>query len=366
MASSTKAQAAAPEEKIKKEEVKSILLDVKGIKGKQESIDSFLVNLRRENEALWREVALLRQKHQKQQQIVEKLIQFFLTLVHNRGIGMKRNFPLMIDAQNNGLIASGVGDVGVSGVAGASGAGAKAARAQPPIRMNMVADAITGPEIHEVTDVQVLDEELPLQQPLLSVASSVASNGGSNVESNSGSNGSHGVGIDECSKSPFSFGEQDPLDESAMQANALDCLEQQIAGRLTDGLCVESADPAATAALVGELALGDGLEQLPTQSPVGLEQPLEDRRSLVDDRALSTQENALDAGGDYNSECLSAQPNQMNQLMNRADPLQLQLQLPRSNASALVPTSSSVLNTPTYTLWVCILCVLLNIFWKCF
>src|SRR5690606_2674282 len=93
-------------------------MDVKGIKGKQDTIDNFLTDLRRENEALWREIAILRQKHQKQQQIVEKLIQFFLTLVHNRGLGIKRQYPLMIDGKSSGGKHLNLDDVSLSDQSG--------------------------------------------------------------------------------------------------------------------------------------------------------------------------------------------------------------------------------------------------------
>lgn len=44
-----------------------------------------------ENEALWREVASLRQKHAQQQKVVNKLIQFLISLVQsNRILGVKR------------------------------------------------------------------------------------------------------------------------------------------------------------------------------------------------------------------------------------------------------------------------------------
>ena len=76
---------------MKTEEVHDILQDMECLKGKQESVDSQLVTMRRENEALWREVAILRQKHHKQQQIVDKLIQFLVTFVQNCGVpGFKR------------------------------------------------------------------------------------------------------------------------------------------------------------------------------------------------------------------------------------------------------------------------------------
>lgn len=84
------------ENKNRTDDFGEILLDVKAIKGRQESVDQILINMQKENEALWREIAILRQKHQKQQQIVDKLIQFLLSLVHNRGLGVKRKSPLMI------------------------------------------------------------------------------------------------------------------------------------------------------------------------------------------------------------------------------------------------------------------------------
>ncbi|RWS25982.1 heat shock factor protein 1-like isoform X1 [Leptotrombidium deliense] len=87
--------------KRKPEDVNGILTEVRDIKGRQESVDFMLSNMQRENEALWREIAMLRQKYQKQQQIIEKLIQFLLTLVHNRGI-VKRKTPLMIDGASSG------------------------------------------------------------------------------------------------------------------------------------------------------------------------------------------------------------------------------------------------------------------------
>ncbi|KAK7497650.1 hypothetical protein BaRGS_00011045 [Batillaria attramentaria] len=81
------------------DEVSKVLSDVTQLRGKQENLTSSLDQLKRENEALWREVASLRQKHAKQQQIVNKLIQFLLTLAGRRRTGMpglKRKMPLMI------------------------------------------------------------------------------------------------------------------------------------------------------------------------------------------------------------------------------------------------------------------------------
>uniref|UniRef100_A0A3Q4IAJ6 Heat shock transcription factor 1 n=1 Tax=Neolamprologus brichardi TaxID=32507 RepID=A0A3Q4IAJ6_NEOBR len=59
--------------KICAEEVNKILNDVQLMKGKQETIDSRIVTMKHENEALWREVASLRQKHTQQQKVVNKV-----------------------------------------------------------------------------------------------------------------------------------------------------------------------------------------------------------------------------------------------------------------------------------------------------
>lgn len=92
---------AEPSFKVNPEDVTRVLTDVKLMKGKQESLSSKMDKMKKENEALWREVASLRQKHVKQQQIVNKLIQFMIHLVGgNSGLPgsslPKRKLPLMI------------------------------------------------------------------------------------------------------------------------------------------------------------------------------------------------------------------------------------------------------------------------------
>ncbi|XP_037084799.1 heat shock factor protein-like, partial [Pollicipes pollicipes] len=76
--------------------------EVKTMKGKQDSLDSHLNKMKRENESLWREVLVLRQKHAKQQQIVNKLIQFLVSFVQpgrgSAGMGLKRKqLPMLED-----------------------------------------------------------------------------------------------------------------------------------------------------------------------------------------------------------------------------------------------------------------------------
>ncbi|KAK3086118.1 hypothetical protein FSP39_013805 [Pinctada imbricata] len=84
--------------------VEKILGEVHEMKGKQDKMNNKLEAMKRENEVLWREVASLRQKHLKQQQIVNKLIQFLVHIVRpNRVVpGNKRKLPLMIsDVSHN-------------------------------------------------------------------------------------------------------------------------------------------------------------------------------------------------------------------------------------------------------------------------
>uniref|UniRef100_A0A8D2J5P7 Heat shock transcription factor 1 n=1 Tax=Varanus komodoensis TaxID=61221 RepID=A0A8D2J5P7_VARKO len=84
--------------KVRQDSVTKLLTDVQVMKGKQESMDSKLIAMKHENEALWREVASLRQKHAQQQKVVNKLIQFLISLVQsNRILGVKRKIPLMLN-----------------------------------------------------------------------------------------------------------------------------------------------------------------------------------------------------------------------------------------------------------------------------
>lgn len=85
----------------KSDDLNKVLLDVKHLQGKQANVDSQLASLKQENAVLWRELAMLRQKHSKQQQIVNKLIHFLVTMVHHpssskMGVSVKRHYPLML------------------------------------------------------------------------------------------------------------------------------------------------------------------------------------------------------------------------------------------------------------------------------
>lgn len=51
-----------------------VLSEVKNMNRRQDTLDNRFSNMKQENEALWREIAILRQKHIKQQQIVNKWV----------------------------------------------------------------------------------------------------------------------------------------------------------------------------------------------------------------------------------------------------------------------------------------------------
>ncbi|KAJ8290766.1 hypothetical protein GJAV_G00017240 [Gymnothorax javanicus] len=84
--------------RLSRNDVKKLLTDAQSMRGKQESMDSRISALKFENEALWREIVTLRQKHSQQQKVVSKIIQFLLSLVRSKGVlGLKRKIPLMLE-----------------------------------------------------------------------------------------------------------------------------------------------------------------------------------------------------------------------------------------------------------------------------
>ncbi|KAM9339564.1 heat shock factor protein 2 [Symphorus nematophorus] len=91
---------ARPEDnKIRQEDLTKILASVQSVHSKQENIDARLATLKRENEALWREISDLRQKHAHQQQLIKKLIHFIVTLVQNNHIlNLKRKRPVLMNS----------------------------------------------------------------------------------------------------------------------------------------------------------------------------------------------------------------------------------------------------------------------------
>ncbi|XP_017288265.1 heat shock factor protein 2 [Kryptolebias marmoratus] len=85
--------------KIRHEDLSKILASVQSVHSKQENINLRLATLKRENEALWREISDLRQKHAHQQQLIKKLIHFIITLVQRKHIlNLKRKRSILMNS----------------------------------------------------------------------------------------------------------------------------------------------------------------------------------------------------------------------------------------------------------------------------
>ncbi|XP_072837322.2 heat shock factor protein 3 isoform X1 [Pogona vitticeps] len=81
--------------KVCPEDLHKVLSEVQDMREQQSNMDLKLASMKRENEALWKEVASLRQKHSQQQQLLSKILEFILGLMRGNCIlGLKRKRPL--------------------------------------------------------------------------------------------------------------------------------------------------------------------------------------------------------------------------------------------------------------------------------
>uniref|UniRef100_A0A8D0HX06 HSF-type DNA-binding domain-containing protein n=1 Tax=Sphenodon punctatus TaxID=8508 RepID=A0A8D0HX06_SPHPU len=81
--------------KVCPEDLHKVLSEVQEMREQQNNMDLKLASMKRENQALWKEVAALRQKHNQQQQLLSKILQFILSLMRgNYIVGLKRKRPL--------------------------------------------------------------------------------------------------------------------------------------------------------------------------------------------------------------------------------------------------------------------------------
>ncbi|XP_068697293.1 heat shock factor protein-like isoform X1 [Montipora capricornis] len=91
-----KRKAAPEEKKLKNEDVSKVLNDVQDMKGKQDEMTMKLDQIKRENVTLWNELVELRQKHQRQQQIVNKLFQYLMRLIYQNDKLVQNRKRLML------------------------------------------------------------------------------------------------------------------------------------------------------------------------------------------------------------------------------------------------------------------------------
>ncbi|XP_050541657.1 heat shock factor protein isoform X2 [Daktulosphaira vitifoliae] len=76
--------------------ISNLIKEVNQVKDKNKLLDSKFIAMKHENECLWRELAVIRQKHMKQQRILNQLIQFLVTLRQPRN-----NDALCREVKNN-------------------------------------------------------------------------------------------------------------------------------------------------------------------------------------------------------------------------------------------------------------------------
>ncbi|KAG9463755.1 hypothetical protein GDO78_021165 [Eleutherodactylus coqui] len=63
------------------EELQKVVMELQDLKDVQSNMDAKLENMRRENKALWKEVSFLRKRHNQQQRLLSKVLQFILSLM---------------------------------------------------------------------------------------------------------------------------------------------------------------------------------------------------------------------------------------------------------------------------------------------
>ncbi|XP_018311560.1 heat shock factor protein isoform X2 [Mycetomoellerius zeteki] len=84
---------------LKPEVVNMIFTELREMKERQNSMNDTVMKMKRENSTLWTELAMLTQKHLHQKELIDRLIQFLVSLVQppRSGISVKRRRPLMIN-----------------------------------------------------------------------------------------------------------------------------------------------------------------------------------------------------------------------------------------------------------------------------
>ncbi|XP_072361661.1 heat shock factor protein 1-like isoform X2 [Scyliorhinus torazame] len=83
--------------KLRQQDVLKLLSDIRQMKGKHDLADSTILTIKRENEALWKEISSLKQKQLQQHKVIRKILHFIATMVQSNSVaGIKRKMPLMI------------------------------------------------------------------------------------------------------------------------------------------------------------------------------------------------------------------------------------------------------------------------------
>ncbi|KAI1897489.1 hypothetical protein AGOR_G00083800 [Albula goreensis] len=252
-----KVSSARPEDsKIRQEDLSKILLSVQNIHGKQESMDSRLATLKRENEALWREVSDLRQKHTNQQQVIKKLIQFIITLVqNNRVLSLKRKRPLLMNS--NGKKPKFIHPIFDEPVEHSTGSvnGLSGLKNSSDISDDVIICDVTD------EDTEIVDEtSRTLDQTDVEIVE-VNCLDDTTVEESTEGREAVGVLRMECEETPKSTGDA-PLTSSALQINKSPALSLEDPVKMMDSILNENGAISQNINLLGKVELMDYLDSI--------------------------------------------------------------------------------------------------------
>uniref|UniRef100_A0AAR2L385 Heat shock transcription factor 2 n=1 Tax=Pygocentrus nattereri TaxID=42514 RepID=A0AAR2L385_PYGNA len=280
---------ARPEDnKLRQEDLSKILSSVQIVHDKQESMDARLATLKRENEALWREMSDLRQKHAQQQQAIKELVQFIITLVqNNRMLNLKRKRPLLLTS--NGKKSKYISQIyeehvdhGKSAVNGING-----------VKTNSdISDDVIICDITDDAEV-IVDASRPADEGDVEIVELNHEGSSQTEKTSTKENTPTDSTIQEEAETPKSINTQPT--SSALRLNHLSVLSQEDPVKMMDSILNESGTISQNISLLGKGELMDYLDSIDCS--------LEDFQALLYGKQFSIDPNILEVC--VKSVCLS-------------------------------------------------------------
>ncbi|XP_072542545.1 heat shock factor protein 2 [Salminus brasiliensis] len=268
--------------KLRQEDLSKILSSVQTVHDKQETMDARLATLKRENEALWREMSDLRQKHVQQQQAIKELVQFIFTLVqNNRMLNLKRKRPLLLSS--NGKKSKYISQIyeelvdhvdQKSAVGGINGLKTNSDITDDVIICDITDDAEVTVDTSKTADDDDL-EIVQLNYEDSSTTEKPSTNGSTATDST----------VQEAEEAPQSLTNTQPT-SSALQLNTSSALIQEDPMKMMDSILNESGTISQNINLLGKLELMDYLDSIDCS--------LEDFQALLYGKQFSIDPNILE------------------------------------------------------------------------
>ncbi|XP_017547996.1 heat shock factor protein 2 [Pygocentrus nattereri] len=272
---------ARPEDnKLRQEDLSKILSSVQIVHDKQESMDARLATLKRENEALWREMSDLRQKHAQQQQAIKELVQFIITLVqNNRMLNLKRKRPLLLTS--NGKKSKYISQIyeehvdhGKSAVNGING-----------VKTNSdISDDVIICDITDDAEV-IVDASRPADEGDVEIVELNHEGSSQTEKTSTKENTPTDSTIQEEAETPKSINTQPT--SSALRLNHLSVLSQEDPVKMMDSILNESGTISQNISLLGKGELMDYLDSIDCS--------LEDFQALLYGKQFSIDPNILES-----------------------------------------------------------------------